>query len=278
MTFFAWPITRLCRSFTMTIKAPQRTNRDRINPMMPPDQKCHSNATQIFPCIFTGLGKCPQLNITIITQLLGISSPTATFSSDVQNSQVISQNGTFTKPWFRWGFNTQRWWCSFRTTRLLAGDLYTVFVSHNFTIGSWSFNHQTYGVTVDKWWFIDCVGLGTSTAYHRETYQPSIIGCDRCHTFLYFDTADGCEILHHQKDGWNVETLKIVGCLPPINWWFGFRNQPPDGFLVAVTCHITCVFQETAFDGPSSLDVLVEVFLKNLQMFWNGPQKSTVLL
>ena len=32
-------------------------------------------------------------------------------------------------------------------------------------------------------------------------------------------TADGCEILHHQKDG----VLYIMGCLPSINWWIGFR-------------------------------------------------------
>ena len=25
--------------------------------------------------------------------------------------------------------------------------------------------------------------------------------------FLYGDTVDGCEILHHQTDGWKVETL-----------------------------------------------------------------------
>ena len=29
-------------------------------------------------------------------------------------------------------------------------------------------------------------------------------------------TVDGCEILHHQKDGWNPN--KIMGCLPSINW------------------------------------------------------------
>ena len=28
-------------------------------------------------------------------------------------------------------------------------------------------------------------------------------------------TVDGCEILHHQPDGWS---LYIMGCLPPINW------------------------------------------------------------
>ena len=35
-------------------------------------------------------------------------------------------------------------------------------------------------------------------------------------------TVDSCEILYHQKDGWNL----VMGCLPPINWWFGFRNHP----------------------------------------------------
>ena len=32
---------------------------------------------------------------------------------------------------------------------------------------------------------------------------------------------DGCEILHHQTDGWNPN--KRMGFCPSINWWFGYR-------------------------------------------------------
>ena len=38
---------------------------------------------------------------------------------------------------------------------------------------------------------------------------------------VWLNTVDGCEILHHQKGGWNRN--KMMGCLPPINWWFAFR-------------------------------------------------------
>ena len=41
------------------------------------------------------------------------------------------------------------------------------------------------------------------------------------HLLKKVHTVGGCEILHHQTDVWNPS--KIMGCLPPINWWFGFR-------------------------------------------------------
>ena len=34
---------------------------------------------------------------------------------------------------------------------------------------------------------------------------------------LEIHAVDGCEILHHQKDNRVIETLSIMGCLPPIN-------------------------------------------------------------
>ena len=37
------------------------------------------------------------------------------------------------------------------------------------------------------------------------------------------NTVDGRNPAPH----WMVETLSIMGCLPPINWWFGFRDHPP---------------------------------------------------
>ena len=39
--------------------------------------------------------------------------------------------------------------------------------------------------------------------------------------FLY-TTVDGRNP-HRQKEGWNPN--KIIGCLPSINWWFGFCNH-----------------------------------------------------
>ena len=35
------------------------------------------------------------------------------------------------------------------------------------------------------------------------------------------NTVDGRNPAPH----WMVETLSIMGCLPPINWWFGFRDR-----------------------------------------------------
>ena len=37
------------------------------------------------------------------------------------------------------------------------------------------------------------------------------------------------EILHHQKDGWNMlKPYQLVQDKPPINWWF--RNHPQYGW------------------------------------------------
>ena len=49
-----------------------------------------------------------------------------------------------------------------------------------------------------------------------------------------YDTVDGCEILHHQPDGWNMLKPYIytciyiynMGCLPPCGTGAGFCNHP----------------------------------------------------
>ena len=53
------------------------------------------------------------------------------------------------------------------------------------------------------------------------------------HIYIYIQTVDGCEILHHQFR--MVETLEIMGCLPPINWWISHFALPSTVQLV--TCH-----------------------------------------
>ena len=45
-------------------------------------------------------------------------------------------------------------------------------------------------------------------------------------------TVDGCEILHHQF--WMVETLEIVGCLPPMK---NHRPQLVQNFATMNTIH-----------------------------------------
>ena len=44
-----------------------------------------------------------------------------------------------------------------------------------------------------------------------------------------------CGWLQNPAPSWMVESLEIVKCLPPINWWFGVRNHPPYVTLTLTT-------------------------------------------
>ena len=85
----------------------------------------------------------------------------------------------------------------------------------------WNILTEIHGIYIYIWiygfWMLKRMRKNT-TIIRRFTGLHS---CWFTHQTKWWYGGWASEILRHQKDGWNPS--KIMGCLPPINWWFGFR-------------------------------------------------------